>query len=283
MTLAFDGTRIWVANQGDGTVSILSASDGSLVRRFPVMGTPFAIASAGTTTWIAISDPGGSGGHFTAVDSLGTVIRTLVVQEQPIALISLQAADLPEPLLYFVSANSDKLFRFDPDTGYVTAIGSVGGVTAEGLGPQALLFDGTNIWVSNAANNLVVKMDLNGVVEGAFPVGQLPGEMAFDGSSLWVANFSNNTVSKLRVSDGQVLQAISTGTNPAYIAFDGVDVWVTNMGSNTLTQIRASDGMVLGTHAVGQMPAGVVFDGAQLWVANSGSNTVTRYVPGAPS
>jgi DNA-binding beta-propeller fold protein YncE len=269
--LAFDGTSVWVTNQGSGTVSKLLASDGSIQGTFRVRGTPSAAVSVGTILWVASMISDSQGGSLTALGPNGLIIRALPVQQQPIALTSVQL-DLPEPILYFVDLNSDKLFRMDPTTGVVDVVGTIGG-----LSPQALLFDGTNFWICNSADNSVSKMVPWGRLLGTFPVGKTPDGLAFDGNNVWVANFDDNTVTKLRANDGQILQTIATGTNPGGIAFDGANVWVANFGSNTLTKIRARDGAVLDTLATGLSPVGIVFDGAHIWVTNSGSNTVSKF------
>ncbi len=246
--LAFDGTSIWVTNYGSNTVSKLLASDGSIQGTFPVSGAPMAAVSVGTVIWVASMSSDSPGGILTALDPGGNIIRTLPLQQQPIALTSLQF-DEPDPILYFVDMNSDKLFRMDPTTGVVIVLGTIGG-----LFPQALLFDGTNIWISNASGNTVSKMDPWGRLLGTFPVGKNPGGLAFDGNNVWVPNFDDNTVTKLRANDGQILQTIATGTNPRGIVFDGANVWVANFGDNALTKIGASDGAVLDTSATGLSP-----------------------------
>ena len=261
-------------NQGSSSVSMISASNGIYLGTFLVRGQPWAAAPAGfNTMWIASSvSPDGGGGYLTKMGLDGGMIQTFNIQQQPAALLSIQYSDLPEPVLYFVDLNSNFLFRFDPITGGVSVVGPI-----NGSGPQALLFDGTNIWTSNYGDNTVSKLDQYGIWHSTFPVGNLPFGLAFDGNSIWVANNSDSTVTQLSANDGQILQTIATGANPACIAFDGVNIWVTNMGDNTLTQIRASDGVVLRNLATELSPIGVVFDGANIWVANSGSNTVSRY------
>jgi YVTN family beta-propeller protein len=261
-------------NGGSNSVSVIS--NGYLAGTFPVSGWPVAAAPAGlNAVWITSSEaPFGSGGYFTkkVLDDFGST--QFYVQHQPAAVVSVPYDGRPEPFLYFVDWNSNGLFMFDPTTGAVFSVSNVWG----SAGAQALLFDGTNIWVSNLENT-VSKLAPLGAVLGTFSVGSSPLGLAFDGSSIWVANSGDDTVTQLRANDGQTLQTITTGANPTGIAFDGVNIWVTNMGENTLTQIRASDGVVLRNLATGLSPFGVVSDGAHVWVANRDDNTVSRYQP----
>jgi YVTN family beta-propeller protein len=261
-------------DQGSNSVSVIR--NGYLAGTFPVSGSPWAAAhSLLDTMWIASSDSGR--GFFTKMSPYpGPPVQTVVVNNhQPAAVVTVPVDYQPEPLIFFVDVHSNSLFMLDPTTGAVTSISSI-----NSGGAQALLFDGTNIWASNYAENTVSKVDpLGGALRGTFGVGNAPFGLAFDGSSIWVANNEDDTVTQLNANDGQTLQTITTGASPACIAFDGVNIWVTNMGDNTLTQIRASDGVVLRNFATGLSPLGVVFDGVNVWVANSGENTVSRFQP----
>ena len=271
ISLAFDGTNIWSINQG--SVSIVSASDGSFLGTFLVGSGPSAAVSVGTMMWVASSTSPGDPDHgsFTSLSPFGSIGQIFNVVQQPTAMAAVQDPE-SGPLLYFVELNSDTLWRFFPTTGQVNFIGST-----RNVGAQVLLFDGAHFWITNSFNNTVSKVDKNTGASVSFPVGNGPNGLAFDGNSIWVTNFNDNTISKLSVNDGQILQTIATGLNPGGIAFDGANLWVANWGSNTLTQIRATDGAVLGNLPTGLNPASVVFDGAHIWVANSGTNTISKY------
>jgi DNA-binding beta-propeller fold protein YncE len=63
--------------------------------------------------------------------------------------------------------------------------------------------------------------------------------MAFDGSNIWVTNGADNTVTKLRASSGALLGTYPVGLRPDMAAFDGSNVWVTNDGGG-VTRIGAT-------------------------------------------
>lgn len=121
-----------------------------------------------------------------------------------------------------------------------------------GSGPSGVVFDGGNIWVTNAGSNTVTKIRANdGEVLGTFALGGSPGGIAFDGSSIWVVISSTGTLTKLRASDGVASGTFALGVGLAEVAFDGANIWVTNYLNYTVTKLRAIDGTVLGTFAVG--------------------------------
>jgi hypothetical protein len=96
-----------------------------------------------------------------------------------------------------------------------------------------------------------------------------PTGLAFDGSNLWISNAGNNTVMKIRASDGQ-FQASYPVTSPGTLAFDGQRIWVnhrTSSGGNTVSVLFAADGrQALNTITVGNMPNYMIWDGWGLWV-----------------
>jgi DNA-binding beta-propeller fold protein YncE len=55
--VAFDGENIWTANDGDGTVSKLRASDGKALGTFKIPCCPYGIAFDGAKLWVT-TDPG---------------------------------------------------------------------------------------------------------------------------------------------------------------------------------------------------------------------------------
>jgi YVTN family beta-propeller protein len=50
--VAFDGTNIWVANEGDNSVSKLLASTGAVVGTHGVGNSPGGVAFDGTNIWV---------------------------------------------------------------------------------------------------------------------------------------------------------------------------------------------------------------------------------------
>jgi hypothetical protein len=94
-----------------------------------------------------------------------------------------------------------------------------------------------------------------------------------------VANSGSNNVSKLRASDGKLLDIWDVaGRYPSGICFDGVNIWTANTSSGSLTEFEASSGVMLHIYLIDDIsyPTGVCFDGANIWVANGGGSSVTE-------
>ena len=109
-----------------------------------------------------------------------------------------------------------------------------------------------------------------------FSVGRRPEALLFDGNNVWVANQQSDSLTKLRASDGLNLGTFETGTRPVALTYDGTHVWVANKMSNNVMKFLAKDGSLVATIGVGQQPEGLAFDGKDVWVANGGENTVTK-------
>ena len=75
-------------------------------------------------------------------------------------------------------------------------------------------------------------------VATAFDVGKFPIGVVSDGTNIWVANGGSNTVTKLRASDGAVLETFTVGTLPLQVAFDGANIWVTNGRSASVSKLK---------------------------------------------
>jgi hypothetical protein len=152
---------------------------------------------------------------------------------------------------------------------------------AVGSDPEAITFDGANVWVANALDNSVQKISVaTGTAGPPIAVGKAPEGLAFDGTSVWVANTGGNTVQKIPVATGVPGPPIAVGAEPAALAFDGSRMWVANEVDGTVQRIPIATGVPGPPIPVGASPMALVFDGTAMWVANEVDKTVRR-IPAA--
>ncbi len=134
---------------------------------------------------------------------------------------------------------------------------------------------GNSVTELNAADGSWVRT-LSGSAYGF----NMPDAIVFDGTHLWVANGNADSVTEINASDGSPVQTISGGnfnfSQPGAMAFDGVHIWVANLGNSTLTSINAADGSLAANFAIAGLdqPAGIAFDGTNLWVTSEGDDGV---------
>jgi hypothetical protein len=107
-------------------------------------------------------------------------------------------------------------------------------------------------------------------------VGSSPQLVKSDGADLWVANFTSATVSRVRASDGKLLETW-TGATSAFgvLAAKGMIFVTGETTPGKLYQIDPTQPAVAVTtltSSLGAFPQGISFDGARIWTANVGGS-----------
>lgn len=107
-------------------------------------------------------------------------------------------------------------------------------------------------------------------------VGGSPIQVKFDGADLWVANQSGNSVSRVRASDGKVLETWTGATAATGIVIALGKIFISGQTSpGKLYMIDPSQpaGAVTTVSSnLGNMPSGIAFDGTRIWTANEGGS-----------
>src|ERR1051326_3267795 len=80
-----------------------------------------------------------------------------------------------------------------------------------------------------------------------FEVRRRPEAMMFDGNNIWVANQQSDSIMKLRPTDGTNLGTFETGARPVALAYGGTHVWVANGMRNNVMKFLAKDGCLVDT------------------------------------
>ena len=143
--------------------------------------------------------------------------------------------------------------------------------------PQALAFDGRDLWVTTAIGE-VIKLSTDGQILSIFNVGGILTSAVFDGRFLWVANATGGEVTKIHPIGG-VEAVYDVGVKPVDLLYDGKHLWIANLGNDTIVKLN-DNGQVLLTVPVDQ-PGAMAFDGKNLWATNTGfpvipGSTVTK-------
>jgi DNA-binding beta-propeller fold protein YncE len=182
------------------------------------------------------------------------------------------------------TANLSSVSRVNPANG--TSLTFTAGFAT----PIGILFDGTNLWVtdylSNSSNpGMLHKLGSSGAVVQNVIVGAGPSNPIFDGSNIWVPNFVGQSVSVVRARDGMVLATLTgNGLNgPVQAAFDGQRVLVTNFGTdfhgNSVSMWNAADLTPIGSFDTGAAtaPASACSDGINFWITLNGTGQLARF------
>jgi hypothetical protein len=260
-----DGADLWVANNGNGTVTRIRASDGALLG-----------------TWT------GATGASSVLVAGGQIFITGYTTNR---LYEIHPLSAPGPVLTFggilglhpsgLTYDGQNIWTANNSGSVSLVVG--GGVTTIVTGftsPGGILFDGTNVWVADFGDNKLKKLDSSGNILSSVTVGSSPFFPVFDGTNIWVPNDGDDSVSVVRVRDSggnplanPFLLATLTGNGlsaPVQAAFDGQRILVTNnLGSVSLW--KAADLTPLGSVSTGLGHWGACSDGINFWVVAQGS------------
>ena len=125
----------------------------------------------------------------------------------------------------------------------------------------------------------------NATVLGLTTVGSAPTFVKSDGADLWVANGFGSSVSRVRASDGKLLETWTGAPNPTGVLVAMGKVFVNgDTAPGSLYRIDPSQpaGAVTTVASnLGNQPIGIAFDGARIWTANSVGTSVSIVTPGA--
>lgn len=258
-----DGVDMWVACRASGTVSRVRASDGRLVENWTgansavgvliALGKIFVTGNTSPGTLYQIDPTQPAGAVTTVTATLGAVSEGIAFDGQRIWTANALAS------------GSVSIVTLNPLT--VTTV-------TTGFGQlYGILYDGANIWVTDAGNNALKELDSSGNTIVTVSVGSSPKFPAFDGTNIWVPNAGSSTVSVVRATGplaGTVLATLSGNglDTPSQVAFDGERILVTNINSGSVSLWKASDLTPIGTFSTGAStsPFGACSDGLNFWI-----------------
>ena len=264
-----DGADLWIANYDSNTVSRVRASDGSYLGTWTGVTQPAAILVAEGLVFVTGED--------------GTLFD-LDPAKPPGALVpQTQVGTMPRAMTFdghsFWTANhsgSISIVKFGPLT--VTTI------TTGFSHPYGIMFDGSNIWVSDLGDLKLKKLDSSGNV--LLSVDGCGGNLlAFDGTNIWAPGpyASPNSVFVVRAKgglSGTVLAELTGNgiSNPVGAAFDGERILVTNQ-DDSVSLWKGSDLTPLGAYATGAgtTPTGACSDGINFWIALYTGSAIARF------
>lgn len=153
-------------------------------------------------------------------------------------------------------------------------------LTTAGNSPQAVEFDGADIWVANGGTGGTVQRfrssdgQLLQTFTGATGVSQL---VVARGRIFAIANSNPGRLLSVDPTTGP--GAVSTElsnlpANPRGIAFDGARLWTTNGGSISIVTFNPTLATTVTTGF--SVPTGILFDGANIWITDKGPNSLVK-------
>ena len=154
--VAYDGTNIWVANNGVSTVSRINPLTGAKTD-ITVGGNPWGVAYDGTNIWVT-----NNGASFISKINPATGAKTDYPTNCCERGIAYDGTSI------WVTNGSSTVSKINPATGVKTDY-------TVGNSPVGIAYDGTSIWVANRTDNTVSKINpATGATIIAYPTGTSP-------------------------------------------------------------------------------------------------------------
>jgi YVTN family beta-propeller protein len=262
ISVAVDSTsgRAYVANDADGSVSVIDGTSDKVLATVAVGSMPYSIAANSRTGAVYVSHT--YTGRTTLIDPATNGVTQLA------------------------TGNAD-LIAVDAAANTVYLLGYEGGVltVVEGAGPTIRKQQaGPHAWgmaMNEATHTLYVArmgtgdvIALQGTSSSILPAGHTPCAVALnpDANAIYVANYGGGSVSVLDAAAGRKIADIPVGVNPQAVAVDARLnlVYVANRSSGTVTVIDAVRRKAIATLPAGKAPYALAVDpgSSKVYVAN---------------
>lgn len=267
-----DGARVYVANSGDGTVSVLDTRDHSVLTTIEVGEEPGGVAVSPDGSRVYVANYGSS-----------TVSLIDTAAERVVATVAVD--DRPERLAVHPDRNGTVYVSSDA-AGVVSVIEGeqVTDVIAVGSKPFDVVASaaGGALYVTDFVDNTVTTIDTaRASATGTIDVGGRPQDSAMspDGRLLYVPHQSDGELGVIDTERGTVVATVEVGAGPQGVAVapDGDTVYVVSEEAGTLSVIDARANKVMDIVELGPAPLDVAIapDGRYAYVAMGGAGTVT--------
>jgi len=161
----------------------------------------------------------------------------------------------------------------DPDEAGVIAQYGVG------AGPGAIAVGGGSVWVANAQDGTVSRIDRERDEVVTIPVGEQPGGLAYGSGSLFVTIPSERSVAQVSPRSNRVVRTIDVANSPQGIAGGFGAMWVASQVDRTVSRLDLAGRTSARTIHVAASPTALVSGAGALWVTSEEGGTVLRIEP----
>jgi YVTN family beta-propeller protein len=161
----------------------------------------------------------------------------------------------------------------DPGSGRISRQFSVG------RSPTALTVGGGSLWVLNAGDRSISRIDRARDQLVTIPVGDDPAGLAFATGSLWVTDRQDRTVSQISADSNRIVRTLPVANGPSGIAAGFGALWIVSEVDRTVSRIDLARGRPTKTINVGASPTAVATGAGAVWVVSEEGGTVFRINP----
>jgi len=267
----------YIANDADGSLSIISTLTNTVVSTITPPHDPFSVCISPDGTKAYIGCGGGPATVSVINISTNTIISTIPV-EPAIAEATGLAVSPDGSLLYVEDYQTSLISVVNLTTNTVVATIAAGGQNPYGI---AVSHDGSKVYIGYSfANYVSVINTATNNITSTITVGSTPSDVKVspDGSKVYVAVSSLSHLAVIDPVTNTVKATIPTGPNPGPMTItpDGTRAYILVSG-NGVSVINLVTGTIIGTVTVGSESISICVspDGKFVYVTNGEPNTVS--------
>jgi streptogramin lyase len=256
----------------------------NLLRGVPEHGV--FIAAAEGALWAAGSSDDPKSGSFTPprlvrIDPTSDrVTARLGLGREPLSAatgIVAGAGGVWVSLTDFGHGDAGRLWRLDPRSRRVIARLRVGRL------PSAMAVDGDSVWLVNAGDDTIARIDARMNRVQTHEVASKPGGLVAAAGSIWLTHPRDGTVRRIEPASGRTVATIPVGGSAYGMATDDRGVWIALPGEGLLRRIdpqtNTADQHRRRDDPDWRHPLSLASDGRFLWVAMHSDALVLRIDP----
>lgn len=277
--ITVDGVNyIYVANQGDNTVSVVRSSDKLQIDTIVVGSEPYDIlpVEISGTTYLYVSNV--LSNTISVIDtSDNSVAATIAVGVRPHSLAKIGTD------IYVTNTQSNTVSVIDTTDNTVSATVPVG------LHPRGIVAYGTDLYVANygdanySGGNYISVIDSSDntvsdtIILSSSSYG--PFEVTASSDRIYVSNERSNNVSVINPASNAITATINVGSGPRAILSSGSYVYVENFNDSTISVINTSNNAVIDSVVTGNAPMGMALIGSNIYFSNYKDNNLLLLDP----
>ena len=236
---------IWVTNLDDRSLTRIDPDTRTVVRTIPLSATPTGVAVGANAVWVA----NGLNGSLTRVEP-GNNTPSITI---PVTQRSSDGSVTVASGAVWTAYGDGSVVKVNPHLNRIVARGLAG------FGPSAIASGEGSVWIANAGENSISRLNLRTRTSFAITVGSRPVAVAVGGGAVWVANQGGDSVTKVDPGTSSVADTFPVGDGPRGVVSAAGALWVANSEAGTVERLNPATGKVDAAIDVGNRPVAIAF------------------------
>ena len=302
IAIGADNSRIWTANQTDGSLTLLDASSNTVLNTVNVDGAPSSITLTSDSHYVWFTDSSngvvkkldtssnqvvstistsftsglktfsfnGTTGNFSLSADVGTSPFSITISPNNAYLWALLNVTSGTNRMYIIDASTNQIAYFQQvDNCIAVAVNST--YLFQAFSDNMLI------------RTLISSININGPstsISRTITAGVTNIALSPNGSYLWATNSSAGKLTRMDIATLNTQNSISLGVNPSSIVVsnDSTIVWAGDLSNRTVYQINASSLSIMNTYTAGKTLSSAVVNSNQPFVyfTNQSDNTISQ-------